>query len=118
MNIHYYEKNFETIRLFWLLSLGAFVVAEADELQNRLVMRDLNGSMAFARYDELVDTVRRYVPLQAERARIARAGFDLIRAQTPGQALRPLFESALPDCEVAPAPPPPPPPPPPPGRGA
>ena len=104
--MHYYSKNFETIRLFWLLSLGAFVVTEADEALNAEVMREYNGSVVFARHDELVDTVARMVPLQAERARVARAGFDFVRATSPGEALRPLVEQSFPHCRVARVPPP------------
>lgn len=100
INIHYYVKNFETIRLFWLLSLGAFVVAEADEEQNSEVMSEYNGTMVFAKYDDLVDTVIRYLPMRAERERIARTGHAFIRSQTPGQALRPLFQDAMPACDV------------------
>ena len=100
INVHYYVKNFETIRLFWLLSLGAFIVAEADEEQNREVMSEYNGTMVFAKYDDLVDTVIRYLPMRAERERIARTGHAFIRSQTPGQALRPLFQDAMPACDV------------------
>ena len=100
LNVHYYPMNFETVRLFWLLSLGAFVVTEADESINAEVMREYNGSVVFSRYEGLVDTVVRYIPLQAERTRIAKAGFDFIRATSPGKVLRPLFDSAFPHCSV------------------
>ena len=100
LNVHYYPMNFETVRLFWLLSLGAFVITEADESINAEVMREYNGSVVFSRYEGLVDTVVRYIPLQAERTRIAKAGFDFIRATSPGKVLRPLFDSAFPHCSV------------------
>jgi hypothetical protein len=54
INLHYYEKNFETVRLFWLLSLGAFVIAEADQEINSRVMEEYNGSMVFSTYGDFV----------------------------------------------------------------
>jgi hypothetical protein len=96
LNIHYYPRNFETVRLFWLLSLGCFVVAEGDPMTHEEVMREYEGSMAMVPYDALVDTVMEYLGKPEERRRIADAGYDFVRATTPGQAIRPLIEASLP----------------------
>jgi len=96
INLHYYEKNFETVRLFWLLSLGAFVIAEADPELNSRVMEEYRGSMVFSTYRDFVETVKRYLEpgMENERMRIAMEGFRFIRSETPGEVLKPLLESA------------------------
>jgi len=96
INLHYYEKNFETVRLFWLLSLGAFVIAEAHPEINSRVMEEYKGSMVFSAYGDFVETVKKYLEpvLENERMRIAMKGYQFIRSETPGEVLRPLLESA------------------------
>jgi hypothetical protein len=96
INLHFYEKNFETVRLFWLLSLGAFVIAEADPEINSRVMEEYDGSMVFSTYGDFVETVKKYLEseIEEERMRIATYGYQLIRKETPGEVLRPLLESA------------------------
>ena len=101
INVHYYLKNFETIRLFWLLSLGAFVITEADPLLNKNAMEEYSGTMVFAKYDDLVDTVHRYVTGSvAARDEVALNGFNFIRRKSPGQVLAPLLETSF-KCKVA-----------------
>ena len=96
INLHFYEKNFETVRLFWLLSLGAFVIAEADPEFNSRVMEEYDGSMVFSTYGDFVETVKKYLEpsMENERMRIAMEGYQLIRKETPGEVMRPLLESA------------------------
>jgi hypothetical protein len=96
INLHYYEKNFETVRLFWLLSLGAFVIAEADPEINSRVMEEYDGSMIFSKYGSFVETVKKYLDpqMENERLRIAMDGYNFIRSEKPGEVLRPLLESA------------------------
>jgi hypothetical protein len=96
INLHYYEKNFETVRLFWLLSLGAFVIAEADIEINSRVMEEYDGSMVFSTYSNFVETVKKYLEpeMEHERLKIATKGYEFIRKETPGVVLRPLLESA------------------------
>jgi hypothetical protein len=95
INLHYYEKNFETVRLFWLLSLGAFVIAEADQEINSRVMEEYEGSMVFSTYEDFVETVKKHLEpeMENERMRIAMRGYDFIRSESPGQVLGPLLES-------------------------
>jgi hypothetical protein len=101
INVHFYTRNFETVRLFWLLSLGAFVVAEADPDRNAAVMAEYNGSMVFAPYDGMVDAVIAYLPRAAERERVAEAGYDFVRASTPGDVMRPLVDVSMAgECRV------------------
>ena len=96
INLHYYEKNFETVRLFWLLSLGAFVIAEADIEINSRVMEEYEGSMIFSTYSNFVETVKKYLEpeMETERMKIATKGYEFIRKETPGEVLRPLLENA------------------------
>jgi hypothetical protein len=96
INLHYYEKNFETVRLFWLLSLGAFVITEADIEINSRVMEEYEGSMIFSTYSNFVETVRKYLEpeMENERMKIATKGYEFIRRETPGEVMRPLLESA------------------------
>jgi hypothetical protein len=101
INLHYYEKNFETVRLFWLLSLGAFVIAEADIEINSRVMEEYDGSMVFSTYSNFVETVKKYLEpeMETERLKIATQGYEFIRRETPGVVLKPLLESAW-GCKV------------------
>ena len=96
INLHYYEKNFETVRLFWLLSLGAFVITEADMEINSRVMEEYDGTMVFSTYGDFVETVKKYLEpeMETERLKIATKGYEFIRRETPGQVLKPLLESA------------------------
>jgi hypothetical protein len=96
INLHYYEKNFETVRLFWLLSLGAFVITEADPEINSRVMEEYEGSMVFSTYGDFVETVKMYLnaEIEKERMMIATNGHQLIKSESPGHILRPLLESA------------------------
>jgi hypothetical protein len=96
INLHYYEKNFETVRLFWLLSLGAFVITEADTEINSRVMEEYKGSIVFSTYSNFVETVKKYLEpdMETERLKIATRGYEFIRKETPGEVLRPLLESA------------------------
>jgi hypothetical protein len=101
INLHYYEKNFETVRLFWLLSLGAFVITEADIEINSRVMEEYEGSMIFSTYSNFLETVRKYLEpeMENERMKIATKGYEFIRRETPGEVMRPLLESAW-GCKV------------------
>lgn len=96
INLHFYEKNFETVRLFWLLSLGAFVIAEADPDINSQVLKEYNGSMVFSTYGDFVETVKKYLEpsMEIERMRIATEGYQFIRSETPEEVMSPLLESA------------------------
>ena len=96
INLHFYEKNFETVRLFWLLSLGAFVIAEADLEINSRVMEEYKDSMVFSTYSDLVETVKKYLEpsMQNERMKIATEGYQIIRKETPGEVMKPLLESS------------------------
>lgn len=96
INLHYYEKNFETVRIFWLLSLGAFVIAEADPEINSQVMEEYEGSMVFSTYGDFVETVKMYLEpeMENERMRISMEGYRFVRSETPGEVMRPLLESA------------------------
>jgi hypothetical protein len=96
LNVHYYPRNFETVRLFWLLSLGSFVVAEGDPAMHAAVMKEYEGGLVLAPHDKLVDTVMAYLDKPAERRKVADAGYDFIRATAPGEVLRPLVEQSLP----------------------
>ena len=69
INLHYYEKNFETVRLFWLLSLGAFVIAEADIDINSQVMEEYEGSTIFSTYSNFVETVKKYLEPDMENTK-------------------------------------------------
>jgi hypothetical protein len=97
INVHFYSRNFETVRLFYLLSVGTFIVAEADPAINAAAMREYEGTMAFSPYDELVPTVLRYLGDRKAREAIAERGYDWIRETSPGHAIAPLLEQSLPD---------------------
>jgi len=99
INLHYYEKNFETVRLFWLLSVGAFVITEADPEISSRVMKEYNGSMVFSAYEDFVDTVKKYLEpeMENDRMRISKDGYNFIRSELPAQVLKPVLESAW-DC--------------------
>jgi len=101
INLHYYEKNFETVRLFWLLSLGAFVIAEADPEINSRAMKEYEGSMVFSTYGNFVETVKKFLEpgMDNERMRIAKDGYQFIRSEKPGEVLKPLLESAW-TCKI------------------
>jgi hypothetical protein len=100
INLHYYEKNFETVRLFWLLSLGAFVITESDPEINSRVMEEYKGSMVFSTYGDFVETVKKYLQpgMEKERMRISMEGYRFIRSEKPGEVLKPLLASAW-GCE-------------------
>jgi hypothetical protein len=104
LNIHFYTRNFETVRLFWLLSLGAFVITEADASVTPEAMEEYAGSVVFAPYDGLVAAVLEWLPRRADRMAIADEGYDWVRATTPGQVMAPMlrevFRGKGVDCEI------------------
>ena len=104
LNIRFYQKNFETVRLFWLLSLGTFVINEADPELNKESIAEYNNTMVHVPYDKIVETVLKYLPLLDERKRIADQGYDWVRSITPGKIIGPLMEQSpvkgIPACRI------------------
>jgi len=87
LNVHYYEaKVFEVVRVSYLLANGRCVVSErgADPDEERA----LEAGVAFAAYDDLVDTCVRLARDPAERARVAAAGRALVRRRDTRDFLR------------------------------
>lgn len=106
LNVRFYLHNYETVRLFWLLSLGTFVINEADPVFNTQSMEEYKDTMVHAHYNQLVDTVLKYLPLVEERNRIADQGYRMIRSQTAGQVMYNLLKDSsipgVPSCTLDP----------------
>jgi len=89
LNIHYYEQSrLEVPRCFYLMCNGRFILSEASADAGET---GLAAGIAFAPYGELEAACAHYLERPAERAAIARAGRDLLRAR-PQSA---LLESAI-----------------------
>jgi hypothetical protein len=87
LNVHYYTaKVFEIVRVSYLLANGRFVVSEtgvdAEEEAS------FGSGVAFAGYDELVETCVRYSRDAAAREGIASRGQALMRARPMVASLR------------------------------
>ncbi len=87
LNMHFYPSSvFESVRVSYLLANKRCVVSERGNDD------DFEGGVAFADYIGLAERCHQLVRDDAERARIAAAGFEIMRARP--QVL-PSLEAAL-----------------------
>ncbi|HEX8958244.1 MAG TPA: methyltransferase domain-containing protein [Solirubrobacterales bacterium] len=87
LNVHFYEaKVFEMVRVSYLLANRRCVVSErgADAGEER----GLEAVVAFAPYEELVETCVQLVGDPAARARLGEAGFGLVSRRVEAELLR------------------------------
>jgi SAM-dependent methyltransferase len=101
LNVHFYEaKVFEVVRVSYLLANRRCVVSErgADPEEER----PLEGGVAFAAYDELVETCLRLCGDPAARAAIAAAGHELVKRRGAAGFLREALGGAPPAEDPAP----------------
>lgn len=90
LNLHYFEsKVFEAVRVSYLLANRRCVVSErgGDPAEEA----DWSQAVAFAAYDDLVDTCAALVADAPRRRQIADAGFDCIRARPIERLLEPAL---------------------------
>ena len=93
LNMHYYEaRNFETVRVAYLLANGRFVVSETGS--DPALEAPYAQGLAFAPYEQLVDTCMHYLHRRAERRAIAQRGYDIIRARPMTASLREVLAVA------------------------
>jgi acetyltransferase-like isoleucine patch superfamily enzyme/SAM-dependent methyltransferase len=77
LNIHAYEAQiFEIVRVSYLLANHKFVLSESSP--NDPEAKSLNGGVAFADYNQIVETCLEFLQHPQARQRIAEAGFQLI----------------------------------------
>lgn len=80
LNLHFHEaKVFEIVRVSYLLANRRFVVSETGHATEDET--PFANAVAFAAYEDLVETCRHYLARPDERTRIAAAGFDVMRAR-------------------------------------
>ena len=87
LNMHYYEaRNFETVRVAYLLANRRFVVSETGS--DAALEEPFREGIAFAPYDRLVDTCLHYLHRRAERRAIAQRGYEIIASRPMTESLR------------------------------
>jgi SAM-dependent methyltransferase len=89
LNVHFYEaKVFEIVRVSYLLANRRCVVSErgGDPAEER----DFEAGVAFAPYEDLVETCVRLARDPAARERLAAAGQALMAARPEAECLRPV----------------------------
>jgi hypothetical protein len=92
LNLHFYEaKVFEVVRVSYLLANRRCVVSErgADPEEER----QLEGGVAFAPYEELVETCARLAADPAARAALAATGHELMKRRDTAAYLRVALEA-------------------------
>jgi acetyltransferase-like isoleucine patch superfamily enzyme/SAM-dependent methyltransferase len=97
LNIHAYKAQvFEIVRVSYLLANHAFVLSEDSPSDHQA--QALQEGIAFAKYDNLVETCLHFLEHPQERQRIAEIGFQLV-TQNP----EPIYlEKALKDAQQPP----------------
>src|SRR5262249_3055631 len=74
LNIHYYPVQiFEQVRVSYLLNNRRFVISEASS------HKPFEGGLVTGAFGELPDLCRKYLADPEGRARIAEAGYELLR---------------------------------------
>ena len=92
LNMHYYEaRNFETVRVAYLLANRRFVVSETGS--DAALEEPFREGVAFAPYDRLVDTCLHYLHRRAERRAIAQRGYEIITSRPMAESLRAVLAS-------------------------
>jgi hypothetical protein len=90
VNLHFYEAQvFEIVRVSYLLANRVCVVSETG--RDDALEGPLKEGVAFAPYEKLPETCLRLIKDEAERGRIAQAGFNAFRAMSQV----PMLVSAL-----------------------
>lgn len=90
LNTHFYDaKVLEIVRISYLLANRCVVLSEpgADPAESAW----LSGGVAFAPYDQLAERAVSLVADAAERARLSRGGFELMR----GRPIAPMLREAV-----------------------
>lgn len=86
LNIHFYPTCIlEQVRLAYLLNNHVFVLSEAGRSD------PYDGAVALLPYEQLVETCHWYLERPAERHRMARAGYEMLRSRPMSEILRPLL---------------------------
>ena len=93
LNLHYYESRvFEVVRVSYLLANRRCVVSErgVDEGEEQ----QFAEGVAFAEYDQLVETCVRLLQQPDERQRLKRAGFEVMAARPATASLERALANA------------------------
>lgn len=87
LNVHYYEQSrLEVPRCFYLMANGRFILSETSP---DTAETGLDSGIAFSPYDGLESACARYLERPAERAAVAAAGRELLRARPQSALLAP-----------------------------
>ena len=87
LNVLYYEESrLEVPRCFYLMANGRFILSETSP---DAAETGLDPGIAFAPYEGLEEACARYLERAAERARVAAAARDLLRARPQSALLAP-----------------------------
>ncbi|MEI8196468.1 MAG: hypothetical protein WCI73_11215, partial [Phycisphaerae bacterium] len=87
LNVHYYEsKVLEMVRISYLLANRCAVLSERSA--NPQEDATLDGGVAFADYDTLVERARALINAPAECARLGQRGFEIMSARPLSEYLR------------------------------
>jgi hypothetical protein len=87
LNMHFFDGGpFEVVRVSYLLANSKFVVSESSPGDSD--QTEIEGGLALASYDELVETCAHYLQMPSERQRIAQARFSQMKARPMDRILR------------------------------
>jgi GT2 family glycosyltransferase len=91
LNMHFYDaKIFEAVRVSYLLANKRFVISERGSVAEEDAA--FAAGVAFAAYDDLVDTCIAYLAHPERRAAIAAAGFALMKERSEAALLAPVLK--------------------------
>lgn len=95
LNLHYYSDIhlFEVVRVSYLLANKIFVVSETGQDSSE---KEFQEGVAFADYDQIIDTCEYYLNHQDEANTIASRGYEIFKKMDIRDYLRTLFGSPEP----------------------
>jgi hypothetical protein len=96
INLHFYEAQvFEIVRVSYLLANRVCVVSETGF--DSVLETPLKDGVAFAPYEQLVDTCLHVLKDNSERKRIANTGFESFRLLSQVPMLEHALKATIPD---------------------